>query len=77
MLGAEWPSAVPEDTEPFSDGTPRFAKTSTAPLIQHLVWWASHGRPVELAERDGMLIITPKDGYRYFFDADGTVIQVM
>jgi len=77
MLGAEWPTAVPEETADFSDGTPRFPATKTSPVMQHLVFWASHGRPVELEERGGWLVITPKDGYRYFFDGDGHLMQVL
>jgi hypothetical protein len=68
----QWPSAVPADTSFASDGTPRFRT-----LLQHVVWWASHGRTVELEERNGRLIITPDGGYRYFFDGDGLLEQVL
>ena len=70
-LGNAWPTAVPANDAPFSDGTPAF-KT----LLQHLVFWASHGRTVELEERNGWLIVVPDGGNSYFFDGDGILGQV-
>jgi hypothetical protein len=73
-VGAEWPTAVPE---PFSDGTPAFGATATSSVMQHLVFWASHGREVTLEEKNGYLVIRPKDGYAYWFFADGSLMQVL
>jgi hypothetical protein len=71
-IGDAWPSAVPVDESPFSDGTPKFST-----LLQHMVWWASHGRTVDLEERNGWLLVMPDEGYQYWFDADGLLMQVM
>jgi hypothetical protein len=83
MLGKEWPSAVPADQDPLSDGTPKELET----LLQHVVFWASHGYKIEFEERNGWLLARPRiesrepalwrAEYEYWFDGDGHIMQVL